>query len=128
VIAVGATDADDAITSWSSRGPSNGGAQKPDVSAPGLAIISASITSDTTYEAFSGTSMACPHVAGLAALLRAKVKGSPYINVRNAMINTADRDLSFSGQVCNQIPDNQFPNYQFGFGRINALAAVRELQ
>jgi len=73
--------------------------------------------------------MACPHVAGLAALLRSQNPEATYLTVRNAMINSAEREqLQFSGQVCNFRPDDQFPSYSFGYGRINALRAVGEMQ
>ncbi|MBW1686429.1 MAG: S8 family serine peptidase [Deltaproteobacteria bacterium] len=67
---VGATDDFDGIASFSSRGPVeiDGSMRlKPDVSAPGVGIRSSRRGGD--YRIMSGTSMAGPHVAGLAALL-----------------------------------------------------------
>ncbi len=61
VISVGATDHKDQKTSWSNYG------QNVDVAAPGASILST--TKDGSYATKSGTSMASPHVAGLAGLV-----------------------------------------------------------
>lgn len=61
VIAVGAIDINDEVPSWSNRGV--------DVSAPGVDILST--YPDDTYATMSGTSMACPHVSGVVALIQA---------------------------------------------------------
>ena len=61
VIAVGATDNNDVRASWSSTGP------ELELVAPGVNINSTYLNS--TYATFDGTSMACPHVTGVAALV-----------------------------------------------------------
>jgi subtilisin family serine protease len=128
VIGVGATTNTDAIASFSSRGPTSSGArQLPQVSAPGNQVRSAGHTSDTAFATMSGTSMACPHVAGLVALLRAGSPNASYATIKNILQNNADRNLQFSGQVCAGQPDNVWPNYTFGYGRINALRSVNAL-
>ena len=56
---------------FSSGGPRNGdSAQKPDVIAPGVSILSTLVGSGTGSLQISGTSMASPHVAGIGALMR----------------------------------------------------------
>ena len=62
-ITVGATDINDARASFSNFGA------VLDVFAPGVSILSAWMGSNTATNTISGTSMACPHVAGLAAYL-----------------------------------------------------------
>jgi subtilisin family serine protease len=127
VIGVGATQSNDAIASFSSRGPANNGGQKPQLSAPGASVRSAGHTSNTAYATMSGTSMACPHVAGVATLLRSKSRNVTYNQVKTILQNNADRNLVFSGQNCNGTPDNAWPNYTFGYGRLNALRSVNAL-
>ncbi len=61
----------DLIAGFSSRGPGHGGSTfKPDVSGPGVNIISTAIASGDQGVSFQGTSMAAPHVAGVGALMR----------------------------------------------------------
>ena len=82
-ITVGATTFTDARASFSNFGPCL------DIFAPGSGILSAWITSDTATKVESGTSMAAPHVAGLAALYKQFSPGASSTTVRDAIVNNA---------------------------------------
>lgn len=66
------TDDDNTMSAFSSRGPGPTGLFKPDISAPGSSITSALSGSGDATLTISGTSMAAPQVAGMAAILRQK--------------------------------------------------------
>ncbi|HDP74164.1 MAG TPA: hypothetical protein ENN46_04410, partial [Candidatus Woesearchaeota archaeon] len=125
-LTVAASDKEDMIASFSSRGPVSWGGKillKPDVTAPGVYICAARssldrisnddasrICLDGEHLLLSGTSMATPHVAGLAAILKQKNPDSSPLEIRN-MITSTSKDLGFEA-------------YAQGFGRIDALKAV----
>jgi subtilisin family serine protease len=87
-ITVGAADATGALAEFSSRGPVPPGyALKPEVVAPGVAILST--WPGGTTATLSGTSMAAPHVAGIAALVRAIHPQWTSAEVKSAIVETA---------------------------------------
>jgi len=131
VIGIGSTNLNDALSSFSSRGPGLGTAnfplQKPDISAPGEAVRSSYPTTNTAYATLSGTSMACPHVAGLVALMLSANPSLSVDEVRDIINETAETSLSppNGGQTtCNGVAWNNVPSYHYGYGRIDAAAAV----
>jgi len=95
VIAVAATDSSDKRASWSSTGPD------VELAAPGVSIYSTYW--DDTYATLSGTSMACPHVSGTAALVIASESLSND-EVRLRLQQTAD-DLGATSQYGHGLVD-----------------------
>lgn len=83
VIAVAATDSDDSKASFSNYG------SWVDVAAPGVDILST--LPNNAYGSWSGTSMACPHVTGLAALILSKNQSFDQEEVRTIICDSADR-------------------------------------
>ena len=104
VIAVAATDSNDNRPYWSSQG------HAVELAAPGVGIYSTYW--DNTYTTKQGTSMACPHVAGTAALVLAYDPTLSNIAVRARLQTTAD-DLGAPGR-----------DTLYGFGLVNAAEAA----
>jgi thermitase len=105
VMAVGSTTVADARSSFSNFG------KHISVSAPGSDILST--VPGGGYKRFSGTSMATPHVAGLASLVKGAFPGISNADLRSKIEKSAV-DLGDAGFDKN-----------FGFGRVNALKAVQ---
>jgi subtilisin family serine protease len=87
-----ATDRAGVITSFSSAGPTDfGWFLKPDISAPGLDVLSSTppLTTGSSFSVFAGTSMATPHVAGAAALLLQRHPTWSAPEVKSALMSTA---------------------------------------
>ena len=104
VIAVSATDRQDKPATFTNYG------EWIELAAPGVDIFST--IWDDTYAYMSGTSMACPHVAGIAALVWSRFNQATRDWIRERLRNTTD-DLGEQG----------FDIY-YGYGRINARKAV----
>jgi subtilisin family serine protease len=97
---------------------------KPDVSAPGVSVKSA--FPGRKYGSLSGTSMAGPHVAGLAALL---FSANPSLIGQVDKVEQIIRETTlplYSSQVCSNISGGSYPNPVYGYGRVDALAAVKK--
>ena len=79
------------MATFSAGGPRNGDSGvKPDLAAPGVSVFSASAGTGTGGQRESGTSMAVPHVAGLAALVHQAHSTWTPAQVKAALMNTAD--------------------------------------
>jgi hypothetical protein len=112
------------IADFSSHGPRRDGMIKPDIAAPGVGIGAALSADYSTADAWiledgrhfisQGTSMACPHVAGLAALMLESY-GSLSRNETLARLSQTARTDGFTGAV---------PNATWGAGKIDAFDAV----
>jgi subtilisin family serine protease len=92
----------DVIAPFSSAGPTPVSlAMKPDVSAPGVSILSSVPPRVGLWSSFSGTSMAAPHVAGAAALLRQRHPGWSVEQIKSALVLTGKPVLD--GQQHNEV-------------------------
>lgn len=117
-VVVGNITSTEGLSGSSSCGPVQDGRVKPELVAMGTSVFSTS-TPLNAYATLSGTSMSTPGIAGSLALLVQRYKQlngntvPPSTLVKNAACNAA-QDLGNPG-----------PDYRFGFGRINALNAVR---
>ena len=83
----------DQVAGFSSRGVGIANNVKPDVAAPGVTTFSVAVGTGNEGIAESGTSMASPHVAGEAALVRGAHKGWTVEEVKAAIMNTATQDV-----------------------------------
>jgi len=97
-ITVAAATSKNAIAGFSSAGPTPVSlAMKPDVTAPGVDVVSSLPTSTQTWGLLSGTSMATPHVAGAAALLRERHPDWTVAQIKSALVQTGDPVRSGNG-------------------------------
>ncbi len=123
---VGAFRDNDTISKFSSRGPVNIDGSyrlKPNISAPGQNVRSAGLNGE--YRNASGTSMAGPHVVGVVALIlsaRPDLAGEVDL-IEDILEQTAIPAFDTIG--CDVTPGDAVPNNTYGFGRIDALAALQ---
>ena len=123
-ITVGAVTTDDSgpggvLGTFSSAGPTPISLRlKPDVSAPGVGILS-SIPS--SWGTLSGTSMATPHVSGASALLLQRHADWTPGQVKAALVGTADPAYSSSARTAEAVPSRA------GSGVVNLVRADRPL-
>jgi hypothetical protein len=129
-ITVGALDKNSAIAVYSSQGPTEEGRIKPNIAYVGSNVMSVAFNTGDQYTDMSGTSMATPGAAGVAALmLQANPDLSPF-DIRNIMQETATyRQCAYmlANEPCleDAIPKNR-QNNVYGHGEVRALDAVLE--
>ncbi len=107
------------MSSFSCWGPTDDGRIKPDVVANGVAVLSSTSGSNTSYASLSGTSMASPNASGSLILLQelyARLKNNEFLRaatIKGLAIHTASEAGGAPG-----------PDYKFGFGLLNVEKAA----
>jgi hypothetical protein len=132
---------DDLVADYSNEGPRLADSDddhldemKPNILGSGTGILSAlgdPTTDGTRYHHINGTSMACPTIAGLAALVLSANPSLSPDQVRSLIQNTADHRTDNGKQPPSAVdPFNVDPNYHpsWGWGEADAYAAVKEAQ
>mgnify|MGYP003450417800 CR=1 FL=1 len=119
-----APNAVDSLADFSSRGPGGFDLLKPDISAPGVDVLAAyagtTISgSESATAAISGTSMASPHTAGAAALMRQLHPSWTVPEIKSALTMTATRSVLLEDQV------TPADAHAAGSGRLQVDAAAR---
>ncbi|MFM7217022.1 MAG: S8 family peptidase [Bacteroidota bacterium] len=116
---------------FSSIGPTRDGRIKPDISAPGEWVLSCGtqaelnilaavepekVAAGRKHKRSNGTSMSAPVVAGVAALYLERYPQATWSDVKQALLNCADRD---------QFTGNNLPDTYWGYGKVNGYATVK---
>ncbi|CAN1186188.1 Subtilisin-like protease 3, partial [Linum perenne] len=122
------------VAVFSSRGPSaaSPGILKPDILGPGVHVLAAwskavdnnNNNTSSTFNVISGTSMSCPHLSGIAALLKTSHPDWSPAAIKSAIMTTADH----TNRVGNPITDQQFGSGQVNPTKANDPGLVYDLQ
>ncbi|CAI0557734.1 unnamed protein product [Linum tenue] len=125
------------VASFSGRGPNGMSPEilKPDLIAPGVNILAAWTdaigptgleldTRKTEFNILSGTSMACPHVSGAAALLKSAHPDWSPAAIRSAMMTTANRVNNMNQPMTDEATGKPSTAYDFGAGHVNLDRAM----
>ncbi|KAB1204022.1 Subtilisin-like protease [Morella rubra] len=125
------------VAAFSSRGPNQltPGILKPDIIAPGVNILAGwtgaagptGLEPDTrrvSFNIISGTSMSCPHVSGLAALLKAAHWEWSPSAIRSALMTTAYTTYQNGKTIIDVARGNPATPFDYGAGHVNLVAAL----
>lgn len=125
------------VAAFSSRGPNSITPEilKPDIIAPGVNILAGwagsvgptGLTEDTRHVDFniiSGTSMSCPHVSGLAALLKAAHSGWSPAAIRSALMTTAYNQYKNGQKIEDLATGKPSTPFDHGAGHVDPVAAL----
>uniref|UniRef100_A0A2P2P1F9 Subtilisin-like protease SBT1.7 n=1 Tax=Rhizophora mucronata TaxID=61149 RepID=A0A2P2P1F9_RHIMU len=125
------------VAAFSSRGPNvvTPEVLKPDLIAPGVNILAAwtgavgptGQTRDTRRVGFniiSGTSMSCPHISGVAALLKAAHQDWSPAAIRSALMTTAYSTYKNGGTILDVATEQPATPFDYGAGHVNPVAAL----
>lgn len=106
---------------------------QPDIAAPGVGILAAWIGNDKTdapagkdpsqFNVLSGTSMACPHVSGIAATIKTKNPAWNPSAIRSAIMTTATQTNNLKGPLTTDSGSPATP-YDYGAGEINPARSL----
>lgn len=112
VVAVAATDRNDALASFSNYGKTS-----VDLAAPGVSILST--LPGKTYGSYSGTSMATPHVAGVAALIKSKDSTLDDDGMKSRLLKSVDKEGTDDKRQLESLAGKMVTE-----GRLNAAGAL----
>lgn len=111
---------EDALTGFTSEGPARLTHDlKPDISAPGLSIAAAAVGTGNEGIQFSGTSMAAPHVSGVATLLRQLHPSWSPAHIKAVLMNQAQTNMKNADKTA------PAPATAMGAGRVQAFESAK---
>ncbi|CAB4265529.1 unnamed protein product [Prunus armeniaca] len=124
------------VAYFSSRGPWHGTRNilKPDIAAPGVNILAAWMANDTgialegkeppLFNVISGTSMACPHVSGIAATVKSQNPTWSPSAIRSALITTATQTDNLGAPITTDSNSTATP-YDYGAGEVRTTGPLQ---
>ncbi|XP_021281773.1 subtilisin-like protease SBT3.9 isoform X1 [Herrania umbratica] len=119
------------VADFSARGPSSisPAVLKPDIAAPGVDILAAckpvGKEKGSGYKFMSGTSMSCPHVAGIAALIKSVHKNWSPAAIRSALVTTASQTRTDGSNIAEEGSTRKAADpFDIGGGLVNPNKAV----
>ncbi|XVE58184.1 hypothetical protein DITRI_Ditri04bG0150000 [Diplodiscus trichospermus] len=119
------------VADFSARGPSSisPALLKPDIAAPGVDILAAYIPTgkeiSSGHALHSGTSMSCPHIAGIAALIKSVYKNWSPAAIRSALVTTASQTRTDGSNIAEEGSTRKAADpFDIGGGLVNPNKAV----